>query len=146
MVMRKMLIVLFGVLAFQSYVFAETWEDRAANKTPWSAEFPDDPACWNPPVGWNAENPWVVGKGDHSAYDGLSECFRVCADNNTCYRDGWQDTDAGSATCRARGVPQGTGAVSTYVWWWAKTALNEITFQGAGGLTAGKLYIVAWCE
>ena len=97
-------------------------------------------------ISWNTENPWIVGKGDHEAYDGLSECFRVCADNNTCYRDGWQDTDAGSATCRARGVPQGTGAVSTYVWWWAKTALNEITFQGAGGLTAGKLYIVAWCE
>ena len=59
MMIRKMLVVLCGLLLFQSYVFAETWEDRAANKTPWSAEFPDDPACWNPPVGWNAENPWV---------------------------------------------------------------------------------------
>jgi len=38
--MRKMLIVLFGVLAFQGTVFAETWEDRAANKIPswWKAE------------------------------------------------------------------------------------------------------------
>ena len=61
-------------------------------------------------------------------------------------REGWQDEDAGSATCRAREIPQGTEGLSTYVWWWAKTALNEITFQGAGGLTAGKLYIVAWCE
>ena len=32
--MKKMLIVLFGVLAFQGTVFAETWEDRAVNKTP----------------------------------------------------------------------------------------------------------------
>ena len=29
--MKKILIALFGVLAFQSYVFAETWADRAAN-------------------------------------------------------------------------------------------------------------------
>ncbi len=43
--MRKFLIVLFGLVAFQGYVFAETWEERAANKTPWSAEFPDDPVC-----------------------------------------------------------------------------------------------------
>jgi len=47
--MKKILIVLFGVLAFQSTVFAETWEDRAANKVAWSVEFPDAPACWNPP-------------------------------------------------------------------------------------------------
>ena len=72
--MKKMLIVLFGVLAFQSYVFAETWEDRAANKVAWSAENPDDPACWNPPVGWNTDNPWIVGKGDHEAYYGLANC------------------------------------------------------------------------
>ena len=39
MMMSKMLIVLFGVLVFQGYVFAETWEDRAANKTHWSAEY-----------------------------------------------------------------------------------------------------------
>ena len=31
---RKMLVVLFGTLLFQGSVFAETWEDRAANKTP----------------------------------------------------------------------------------------------------------------
>ena len=143
---RKILVVVCGLLAFQGYVFAESWEERAASKTPWSADFPDDPACWNPPIGWNAENPWIVGKGDHPAYVGLWECFRACAENDTCYREGWQDEDAGSATCRARGIPQGTEGLSTYVWWWAKTALNEITFQGAGGLTAGKLYIVAWCE
>ena len=33
MMIRKMLVVLCGVLAFQGYVFAETWEDRDANKT-----------------------------------------------------------------------------------------------------------------
>ena len=27
-------------------------------------EFPDDPACWNPPVSRNTDNPWIVGKGD----------------------------------------------------------------------------------
>ena len=42
--MKMILIVLFGVLLFQGNVFAETWEDRAASKTPWSADFPDDPA------------------------------------------------------------------------------------------------------
>ena len=47
MMIRKMLVVLCGLLLFQGYVFAETWEDRAANKVAWSAEFPDDPACWN---------------------------------------------------------------------------------------------------
>ena len=61
--MKKILIVLFGVLAFQGYVFAESWEERAANKTPWSADFPDDPACWNPPIGWNAENHVDRGEG-----------------------------------------------------------------------------------
>ncbi|SVB38039.1 uncharacterized protein METZ01_LOCUS190893, partial [marine metagenome] len=66
-----MLLVLFGMLVVQSYTFAETWQDRAANKTPWSAEFADDPACWNPPVGWNSENPWVVGKGDQRPIMGL---------------------------------------------------------------------------
>ena len=91
MMIRKMLVVLCGLLLFQSYVFAETWEDRAANKTPWSAEFADDPACWNPPVSWNTENPWIVGKGDHEAYYGLANCFRVCAENDTCYKDGWQE-------------------------------------------------------
>ena len=63
--MKRILIVLCGLLAFQGYVFAETWQDRAANKTHWSAEFADDPACWNTSVGWNTEYPWVVGKGDH---------------------------------------------------------------------------------
>ena len=32
--MKKILIVLFGVLIFQGYVFAESWEDRAAKKLP----------------------------------------------------------------------------------------------------------------
>ena len=145
--MKKLLIVLFGVLAFQGFVFAESWEERAASKTPWSSDFPDDPACWNPPVGWNTDNPWVVGKGDHPGYDGLSNCFRTCAENDTCYKDGWQDEDAALATCRARGLQQEwDGNISNYVWWWATTTLNTIEFQGAGGLTAGKLYVVAWCE
>ena len=44
--MKKLLIVLFGVLAFQGFVFAESWEERAASKTPWSSDFPDDPTRW----------------------------------------------------------------------------------------------------
>ena len=139
--MKKILIVLFGVLAFQGYVFAESWEDRAANKTPWSVEFHDDPVCWNPPVGWNTDNPWIVGKGDNPGYDGLRDCFRVCAENDTCYKDGWQDTDAGSASCRVRGAPREVG----YYWWETVIALNEIEFPMVG-FSEGKLYSVAWCE
>ena len=81
-----MLVVLCELLAFQGYVFVETWEDRAANKASWSAEFPDDPACRNSPVGWNAENRWTIGKGDSPVYDGLQDCFRVCAEYDTCYQ------------------------------------------------------------
>ena len=149
MMMRKMLIVLFGVLVFQGYVFAETWEDRAANKTPWSAEYPDDPVCWNPPVWTNTENPWIVGRGDNPAYDGLRDCFRVCAENDTCYKDGWQDTDVGSARCRVRGAPRapapGYKSDGVYYWWEAKIALNEIEFPMVG-FSPGKLHSVAWCE
>ena len=48
--MKKILIMLFGVLAFQVHVLAGSWEERAARMAPWSIEFPDDPACWNPTV------------------------------------------------------------------------------------------------
>ena len=48
--MKKILIVLFGVLAFQGYVFAESWEDRAASKTPWSSDFPHDPLAGTHPL------------------------------------------------------------------------------------------------
>ena len=58
--MKKLLIALLGALAFQGYVFAASWEERAASKTPWNADFPDDPACWNRAVEWNTVNPWVV--------------------------------------------------------------------------------------
>ena len=122
-------------------MFAETWEDRAANKTAWSAEFPDDPVCWNPPVWTNTENPWIVGKGDNPGYDGLRDCFRVCAENDTCYKDGWQDTDAGSASCRVRGAPREVG----YYWWETVIALNEIEFPMVV-VSAGNLHSVAWCE
>ena len=153
---RKILVVVCGLLAFQGYVFAETWEDRAANKTPWSAEFADDPVCWNPPVGWNTDNPWIVGKGDHDAYYGLANCFRACAENDTCYKDGWRDEVGASATCELRGIDQfivicaqegSTCAEDTDgpPWWRATTILNSIKPQGAGGLP-GKLYAMAWCE
>ena len=97
--MKKILIILFGVLAFQGYVFAESWEERAASKTPWSSDFPDDPACWNPSVEWNTVNPWVVGIGAHFLYEDYADCSRVCAKNNTCYQEGWMDEDAALATC-----------------------------------------------
>ena len=139
--MKKLLVVLFGMLIFQGYVFAETWEERAERKAPWSAEFPDDPGCWNPPVWTNTENPWIVGKGDNPGYDGLRDCFRVCAENDTCYKDGWQDTDAGSASCRVRGAPREVG----YYWWETVIALNEIEFPMVV-VSAGNLHSVAWCE
>ena len=94
---RKMLVVLCGVLAFQGYVFAETWEDRAASKTPWSTDFPDDPACWNRAIEWNSENPWVVGIGSHFLYEDFADCYRACAENDTCYRTGWTEEDAAAA-------------------------------------------------
>ena len=100
--MKKLLIVLFGVLAFQGYVFAESWEDRAASKTPWSSDFPDDPACWNPIVEWNTENPWVVGMGSHDEYRDLSGCISVCAAYATCYRKGYDEEEGAHedvATC-----------------------------------------------
>ena len=96
---RKMLVVLCGLLLFQSYVLAETWEDRAASKTPWSTDFPDDPACWNRAVEWNTVNPWLVGIGSHFLYEDFADCFRVCAKNDTCYRVGWEDDDTASAMC-----------------------------------------------
>ena len=73
--MKKILIVLFGVLAIQGYVFAESWEERAASKTPWSADFPDDPACWNRAIEWNTENPWVVGIGSHFLSEDYADCY-----------------------------------------------------------------------
>ena len=56
------------------------------------------------PVGWNTDNPWIVGKGDHEAYYGLANCCRACAENDTCYKDGWQDKAAASATCELWGI------------------------------------------
>ena len=116
--MKKILIVLFGVLVFQGYVFAETWEDRAARKAPWSAEFPDDPACWNAVVKWDTGNPWIVGVGSHFLFEDLVDCFRVCAKNNTCYQAGWMDEDTASATCTSsssdslRNILRGDGTTS----------------------------------
>ena len=34
--MKKILIVLIGVLAFQVHVLAESWEERAEREAPWS--------------------------------------------------------------------------------------------------------------
>ena len=97
----------------------------------------------------NTENPWIVGRGDNPAYDGLRDCFRVCAENDTCYKDGWQDTDAGSARCRVRGEPRapapGYKSDGVYYWWEAKIALNEIEFPMVG-FSPGKLHSIAWCE
>jgi hypothetical protein len=97
--MSKLAIVLFGMLAIQGGVWAETWEDRAARKAPWDAEFPDDPACWNPAVRWNTGNPWVVGRGSHFLYDEFADCFKKCAKYNTCYRAKWETDDAAATTC-----------------------------------------------
>ena len=139
----KMLVLLCGALIFQGYVFAETWEDRAANKVAWSAEFPDDPACWNPPVGWNTDNPWIVGKGYHEAYSSLANCFRVCAENDTCYRDDWRDDIAGSVTCEVRGPVR---QISGVPWWKGTLPLNSIWIQVEAQTGDPRLHILAWCE
>ena len=116
--MKKILIVLLGMLVFQSNVWAETWEDRAARKTAWSADFPDDPACWDPSIAWDTENPWIVGVGSHFLFEDLVDCFRVCAKNNTCYQAGWMDEDTASATCTSsssdslRNILRGDGTTS----------------------------------
>ena len=91
--MKKILIVLFGVLAFQVHVFAESWEERATRNAPWSIVFPDDPACWNSAVEWNTENLWLVGMGNHDEYKGLSGCISVCVEYVTCYRKGCDEEE-----------------------------------------------------
>ena len=160
MMIRKILVVVCGLLAFQGYVFAETWQDRAANKTPWSTQFPDDPACWNTSVGWNTENPWVVGKGDHEAYYALANCFRTCAGNDTCYKDGWQNEAAAATTCELWGIdqfrhvcvletncdPDSDDYEPGPPWWKAETVLNSIMKGFAPHGMSRKLYIMAWCE
>ena len=143
LMINKMLVVLIGVLAFQGTVFAESWEDRAARKAPWSAEFSDDPACWNPPVGRNTDNPWIVGKGDNEAYSGLVNCFRVCAENDTCYHDGWRDDIADSVTCEVRGPGR---KISGVPWWRGTLPLNSIWIQVEAQTGDPRLHILAWCE
>ena len=114
-----------------------------------------------PPVGTHlldgtSENLWVVDKGDHEAYYGLANCFRGCAENDTCYKDSWRDEAAASTTCDLRGIDQfivmcaQEGATcpagsSGPPWWKATTALKSIKPIGAGGMP-GKLYAMAWCE
>ena len=73
--MKKVLIVLFGVLVLQSYVFAETWEERTARNVPWSVKFPDDPACRNRVIEWNTVSPWVVGIDSHFLYEDYADCY-----------------------------------------------------------------------
>jgi hypothetical protein len=85
-------------LVFQGYVFAESWEERASTKTPWSADFPDDPACWNPSVEWNTDNPWVIGMGNHDEYKDLSGCISVCAGHATCYRKDYDEEEVRMTT------------------------------------------------
>ena len=148
------------MLATQTIAWAETWEDRAAKNSVWSSDFPDDPACWNTSVGWNTGNPWVVGKGDHEAYYALANCFRACAENDTCYKDGWQDEAVASATCELWGIdqfrhvcvletncdPDSDDYEPGPPWWKATTVLNSVMKGFAPTGQPRKLYIMAWCE
>ncbi len=144
--MKKLLIVLFGALAFQTSVwgdlwppspFNEGWEDRAATNTPWSTEFEDDPVCWNPQIWHGTENPWVVGVGDHVAYHDLADCFRACAENDTCYRDNWKNEDAASATCKLGRRPLWLGARM----WQVTIPLSALVTPS----TQYSFYVMAWC-
>ena len=88
-----------GLLVLQGCVFVETWEDRAARKLPWSAKFPDDPACWNADVEWDAEYSWIVELGKYVLFEDFVDCYRSCVRNNTCYRVGWAEDNIVSAPC-----------------------------------------------
>ena len=72
---------------------AESWQDHVVSKVAWNAEFPDDPAYWNPPVAWDTRIPSAVGRGHHNAYHSLADSFKACVGNDTCYRIGWVEGD-----------------------------------------------------
>ena len=102
----------------------------------------------------------MVGKGDHEAYYGLANCFRVCAENDTCYKDGWRDETASSAACDVWGIdqyrhiceredncdPDSDSYQDGPPWWKVTIALKAIRMIGAGNMTDGKMYVIAWCE
>ena len=88
--MKKILIVLFGVLAFQGSVWADakcdagdpyTQECHAQGLSP----------CWdmNTHPSYPAQsNPWVVGEAVLQN-DKMKDCRQVCAINDTCWQEKW---------------------------------------------------------
>ena len=102
----------------------------------------------------------MVGKGDHEAYYGLANCFRACAENDTCYKDGWQDKAAASTTCElwsfdqfrhtcvldANCDPDSDDYEPGPLWWKATAALKSIVKGYAPTGQSEKLYVMAWCK
>ena len=97
--MKKILIVLFGVLVFQGSVWADAKCDAG---DPYTQECYAQglSACWDMTVhpSWPAQsNPWVVGEAAIQN-DELKDCRQVSAINDTVWYDKWLD-DAGDLSC-----------------------------------------------
>ena len=101
--MKKILIVLFGVLVFQGSVWAYGGEDAKCDAgDPYTQECHAQglSACWDMtahPSYPAQSNPWVVGEAVLQN-DKMKECRQVCAINDTCWQDKWLD-DAGDLSC-----------------------------------------------
>jgi len=105
--MKKILIVLFGVLVFQGSVWAYGGEDAKCDAgDPYTQECYAQglSPCWDMtahPSYPTQSNPWVVGEAVLQN-DELKECRQVCAINDTCWQDKWLD-DAGDLSCVVAG-------------------------------------------
>ena len=88
--MKKILIVLLGILAFQGSV----WGDTKCNAgDPYAQECHAQglSACWDMtahPSYPAQSNPWVVGEAVLQN-DKMKECRQVCAINDTCWQEKW---------------------------------------------------------
>ena len=92
--MKKILIVLFGVLVFQGSVWAYGGEDAKCDAgDPYTQECYAQglSACWDMtahPSYPAQSNPWVVGEAVLQN-DKMKDCRQVCAINDTCWQEKW---------------------------------------------------------